>query len=58
MENMQKWIVRIIATVVFGFCIALIVTGQKTVGFPYLVRMLIGLFGLLLLLYFYNKKNQ
>lgn len=58
MEEMQKWIVRIVALIVFIICIALIVTGQQTVGLPHLMKMLAGLLGLLALLYVYNKIHQ
>lgn len=55
---MQKWIIRIVSLIIFIVCIALIVTGQKTVGVPYLMRMLVGVLGILALLFVYNKKHQ
>ncbi len=48
-------ILKLILFVVF---LTMIITGQKTVGYKNLVQMLIGLAGLLVLLYSYNKKYQ
>lgn len=42
--------------VLFIFCLVLIIIGQKTVGKMELGLMLIGLAGLLGLLYDYNRK--
>lgn len=39
----------------FLFCMWLIISGQKVIGPSYLARMLIGLAGLLGLLYLYNR---
>lgn len=58
MEDMQKWMMRIAAVIIFILCIALIVTGQRTIGIPYLMKMIAGLLGLLVLLYIYNRANQ
>ncbi|MCH1624158.1 DUF6903 family protein [Ferdinandcohnia quinoae] len=46
----------IIKLILFIICIALIIIGQSTVGKPNFGIMLIGLAGLLLLLYDYNRK--
>ena len=54
---MNKWLVRLIALIAFVICIALIVTGQRTVGVPHLMKMA-GLLGLLALLFVYNKTHQ
>lgn len=43
--------------VVFIICLALIIIGQKTVGKFELGMMLLGLAGLLGLLYDYNRKH-
>lgn len=45
-----------VKVVLFIFCLALIIIGQKTVGKLELGLMLIGLAGLLGLLYDYNRK--
>lgn len=55
---MQKWIIRIVSLIIFIVCIALIVAGQKTVGVPNLIKMLVGVLGILALLFVYNKKHQ
>lgn len=39
----------------FGLCAALVVAGQKTVGWGSLALMLLGLCGILGLLFVYNK---
>lgn len=39
----------------FGLCVALIIVGQRTVGWASLGLMLLGLGGILILLYIYNK---
>lgn len=58
MEEMQKWVIRIVALIIFIICIALIVTGQRTVGLPHLMKMLAGLLGLLAMMYVYNRMHQ
>ena len=55
---MNKWLIRLIALIAFVICIALIVTGQRTVGVPHLMKMMAGLLGLLALLFAYNKTHQ
>lgn len=55
---MNKYVKTIACLVVFIVCIVLVVVGQKTVGIPYLLMELLGLAGLLIMLYFYNKKYQ
>jgi hypothetical protein len=53
---MKAKIVVILKLVVFIICLALIIIGQKTVGKLELGMMLLGLGGLLGLLYDYNRK--
>ncbi|MCI8584261.1 MAG: hypothetical protein HFH13_14190 [Dorea sp.] len=55
---MNKWLIRLIALIAFVICIALIVTGQRTVGVSHLMKMMAGLLGLLALLFAYNKTHQ
>ncbi len=52
---MNKTGVIIIQAILFAVCMGLIIWGQRTVGYPYLAAQLIGLAGLLGLLYRYNK---
>lgn len=54
----MKWFVRFIYLIIFVLSMALIVTGQRSIGPMGLVFMLLGLVGILLLLYLYNKKFQ
>lgn len=53
---MKTTFVVILKLVVFIICLALIIIGQKTVGKLELGMMLLGLAGLLGLLYDYNRK--
>lgn len=55
---MNKWLVRLIALIAFAICIALIVIGQRTVGVSHLMKMMVGLLGLLAMLFAYNKTHQ
>lgn len=54
----MKWLVRLLYLVVFIVSMALIVNGQHNIGPTGLLVMLIGLAGILVLLYLYNKKYQ
>ncbi|WP_193747886.1 DUF6903 family protein [Neobacillus niacini] len=53
---MKAKVLIILKMVVFIICLALIINGQKTVGKLELGMMLLGLAGLLGLLYDYNRK--
>ena len=53
--NKEK-VFRILKVVFFLFCMFLIINGQRTVGKLYLMSQLIGLAGLLFLLWNYNRK--
>ena len=53
---MNKWINVIINLVVFVVCLLLICTQQRNVGPAGLGLMVIGLAGILVLLYRYNKQ--
>lgn len=55
---MKKWIIRLAALVLFIFFLSLVITGQKTVGLMYLLRMIVGLAGLLGMLFYYNVKHR
>lgn len=54
----MKWMVRLLYLLVFIGSMALIVTGQRNIGPTGLLIMIIGLAGILILLYLYNKKFQ
>ena len=54
----MKWIIRLIYIIVFIGSMALFVTGQRNIGPTGLLLMLIGLAGILALLYLYNRKFQ
>ena len=55
---MKKWLVRVVALVLFIFFLSLVITGQRTVGVMYLLRMIVGLAGLLGMLFYYNIKHK
>lgn len=55
-EKMLKFFKTAFCIAFFALCIWLIVTGQKNIGPPGLLTMLAGLAGLILLLYFYNRR--
>ncbi|MCI9142817.1 MAG: hypothetical protein HFH87_09370 [Lachnospiraceae bacterium] len=52
----MKWMSRILYTVIFLVCIALIAVGQRNIGPAGLLVMLVGLAGILFLLYLYNRR--
>lgn len=54
----MKWLIRLLYLLIFIVSMMLIVTGQRSIGPAGLFIMLIGLGGILLLLYLYNKKYQ
>lgn len=39
-------------------CLGLVIIGQKSIGYTGLLTMIIGLGGILLLLYFYNRQYK
>lgn len=45
-----------LAVIFFIVCVALVVVGQRNIGPQGLLVMLLGLVGLILLLYLYNRK--
>ena len=46
----------ILMAAVFVVCVALVAMGQKSIGIVGLATMILGLAGLLVLLFVYNKK--
>lgn len=57
-ENGKKLLIGIIVAVVFVVCIALVIIGQKNIGPQGLLMMLLGLAGLIVLLWLYNRKYK
>ncbi len=55
---MSNVVRNIILLVVFIVCITLIIIGQKNIGATGLVMELVGLIGLLVLLFLYNRKYK
>ena len=58
MEGTKNWIVILINFVLFIACMALVIVGQKTIEVKGLVMQLVGLAGILALIYVYNRKYQ
>ena len=46
------------ALIAFIVCVALVVIGQKTVGIPNLMMEIVGVIGIMILIYLYNRKYQ
>ncbi len=54
----MKWMIKLLYLLVFIVSMALIIAGQRSIGPTGLLIMIIGLAGILALLYLYNKKFQ
>lgn len=54
----MRYVMGLLYLLIFIGCIVLVVTGQRTIGPGGLGVMLVGLAGILLLLYHYNNKYQ
>lgn len=57
-ENVKRILIGIIVAVIFVVCVALIVIGQRNVGPQGLLMMLVGLAGLIILLWLYNRQYK
>lgn len=57
-EHVKKVIIGILVAAVFVLCIALVVIGQRHIGLGGLGLELLGLVGLLFLLWLYNYKSR
>lgn len=55
---MNKKLVIVMKFIFFILCMGLIVDGQRNIGLQGLLIMLVGLSGLLGLLFMYNQKHQ
>lgn len=53
-ENLKK--LMMIVILLFSLC--LIIVGQRTVGYGWLLCMLAGIAGILLILYLYNRSQE
>ena len=54
----MNYVIRLLYLLIFIVSIVLIVTGQRNIGPAGLLTMLVGLAGILVLLYLYNRKYQ
>ena len=57
-EQIKKIVIGVLVAVVFCVCIALVVIGQRNIGLAGLGMELLGLAGLLFLLWLYNRKYK
>ncbi len=58
MEYTKKKLLVLLGFIVMIACVALVILGQASVGYPGLGLMLLGLAGLLVLLYIYNRGQR
>lgn len=56
MENKMKILGYVLACIYIALCIGLVIIGHRNISYEGLFTMLIGLGGILVLLYFYNRK--
>ncbi len=54
-NNIIKTILSLIA---FVICVGLVIMGQKTIGIPNLMMEIVGVIGIMVLIYLYNRKYQ
>ena len=54
----MKWAIRFFYVLIFIASMFYIITGQRNIGPAGLGNMLIGLAGILILIYLYNRKYQ
>lgn len=57
-EFTKKLIAAVIVLIVFIVCVVLVVTGQRNIGAPGLFTQLIGVAGLIFLLWLYNRQYK
>lgn len=57
-EKMEKIVLAVILVAVFIVSVVLTVVGQRNIGPQGLLTMLVGLAGLIFLLWFYNRQYK
>ncbi|MCI1858837.1 MAG: hypothetical protein LKI94_04495 [Sporolactobacillus sp.] len=57
-DTVKSYLYKFVNLLVAIFCVALVVVGQKTIGYAHLLLELIGLAGLLIQLSLYNRRFQ
>lgn len=53
---LKRKLIILAGAVLLIVCLALVIHGQRTVGWPHILEMVIGLAGILALLYLYNRQ--
>ncbi|OZD43740.1 hypothetical protein CH252_24690 [Rhodococcus sp. 06-1477-1B] len=54
--DLREVVTGVVAIIVFVACLVIVVVNQQTVGWPHLLAMMAGLFGLIALLALYNRR--
>lgn len=57
-EFSKKIIAAVIVLIVFVVCVVLVVTGQRNIGAVGLLTQLVGVAGLIVLLWLYNRQYK
>lgn len=58
MEYKIGRIITLLGFALVGLCVYLIIDGQRSIGYGNVLEMLLGLSGILALLYTYNRKYR
>lgn len=58
MEHLRKPLITLASIFAVLFCLWLIIDGQKVVGYPGATQQMIGLSGMIAMLYFYNRSQK
>ena len=56
--NLKKIVTAIVVLIVFVVCVALVVIGQRNIGASGLMTQLVGVAGLVVLLWLYNRQYR
>ncbi len=57
-EFAKKLVTAVVVLIVFVVCVALVVIGQRNIGATGLLTQLIGVAGLIILLWIYNRQYK
>ncbi len=57
-DTVKKVVVGVLVAVMFCVCIALVIAGHRNIGLQGLITELVGLAGLVFLLWLYNRQYR
>jgi hypothetical protein len=57
-EFTKKLVIAVVVVIVFIVCVALVVVGQRNIGAAGLMTQLVGVAGLVVLLWLYNRQYR